>query len=326
MRAETSAEKIWTRRHPVSQENHDKGRGSLRLHITNLYGEKVFKQSRRLCQLREKKELRLCQLTFLQRCRDTNILPKFVHIKCHIRTPAANRILKNSSFAMLRERIKHTRWEISRIEEELYSLHLQLSSKLNKDDWQKLDSISMEHAKHLQHLAKLKQIKKFEHLLSLQQRGHKQDIPQKTVINLSKKHLDEDTHSILEKGLNFSVAPTKIPFEEIITGVEAALHTMNYEEADHIRHKTREILLHAKPPKPNISKGEKQALEKLKKNKDIVALKADKGNATVILDTEDYNKKALEILNNRQYKELPKNPLKSHRNSYYYLRCHKEEA
>ena len=53
--AETSVEKPWMQRHLVNLENYENGRGSPWLPLTNLYEEKVFKQSRRLCQLKEKK-------------------------------------------------------------------------------------------------------------------------------------------------------------------------------------------------------------------------------------------------------------------------------
>ena len=39
-------------------------------------------------------------------------------------------------------------------------------------------------------------------------------------------------------------------------------------------------------------------------------MKADKGNAMVIMETEEYNKKVLDILNDIHYKKLPKNPIK----------------
>ena len=106
------------------------------------------------------------------------------------------------------------------------------------------------------------------------------------------------------------MAPKRIPVEDIITSVEAAIHPLQYEEAEHIRHRTRDILLRAKPPKPNISKGEREALYKLKQDRECVNLKAGKGNATVIVETEEYNRIALDTLNDKHYKELAKNPIK----------------
>ena len=51
----------------------------------------------------------------------------------------------------------------------------------------------------------------------------------------------------------------------------------------------------------NISDDEFKAITSLKKNKDIIICKADKGNCVVILDRTDYIKKATDILNQKQF-------------------------
>ena len=68
----------------------------------------------------------------------------------------------------------------------------------------------------------------------------------------------------------------------------------------------------ARPPKRNIDKAEEQALKELKEDKDIVILKADKGNCTVIMDRPDYDQKINALLNdNYIYSKLvtKRNPL-----------------
>ena len=51
------------------------------------------------------------------------------------------------------------------------------------------------------------------------------------------------------------------------------------------------------------------ALKKLKDRKDVMVLKADKGNATVILKTEDYQRKMIEHIESGFYREISKDPL-----------------
>ena len=53
---------------------------------------------------------------------------------------------------------------------------------------------------------------------------------------------------------------------------------------------------------------EREALGALRKNKDIIVLQADKGNATVVLDTVDYEKKAMAILDHPPFRQLQKDP------------------
>ena len=50
----------------------------------------------------------------------------------------------------------------------------------------------------------------------------------------------------------------------------------------------------------------KRALDELAKNKDIKIMKADKGGAVVVIDTIEYNAKALRLLNDQNtYIQLP---------------------
>ena len=57
------------------------------------------------------------------------------------------------------------------------------------------------------------------------------------------------------------------------------------------RLKVSEILKSAKLPRRNITHEEEKALKELKKDENIVILKADKGNATVVMDATEYNDK-----------------------------------
>ncbi|XP_071442250.1 uncharacterized protein [Hetaerina americana] len=64
------------------------------------------------------------------------------------------------------------------------------------------------------------------------------------------------------------------------------------------------VLKRALPPKPNISKEEREALQALRRNTDIMGLPADKGNATVGMGKEEYHSKIREILADKAYVRL----------------------
>ncbi|XP_015124857.1 uncharacterized protein LOC107046694 [Diachasma alloeum] len=130
-----------------------------------------------------------------------------------------------------------------------------------------------------------------------------------TVKNLSSFPLTEAQVSILAKGHNFAVAPTKIPTQEIISQTETAIFHLPSEIGNEIRRKLSNILHKAKPPKQNITREERSALLSLKKNDNIVILPADKGNATVVMDKEAYSDKIKAMLTNSNiYKKLNKDP------------------
>ena len=69
------------------------------------------------------------------------------------------------------------------------------------------------------------------------------------------------------------------------------------------------IVKNSKPPRSNISKPERSAIESLKKDKSIQILPADKGSATVVIDNSDYESKALTLLQDENvYEKLNKDP------------------
>ena len=68
-----------------------------------------------------------------------------------------------------------------------------------------------------------------------------------------------------------------------------------------------------KPP-PNITSKERQALDNLRKNKDIMILGADKGRATVIMNISDYRHKIDELLKDETtYEALKKDPTSNYK-------------
>ena len=59
----------------------------------------------------------------------------------------------------------------------------------------------------------------------------------------------------------------------------------------------------------NLTNDERQALKRLKTDKDIVILPADKGQVTVVMDRTDYHNKMNELVNDKQtYEELKRDP------------------
>ncbi|XP_047002873.1 uncharacterized protein LOC124620249 [Schistocerca americana] len=128
------------------------------------------------------------------------------------------------------------------------------------------------------------------------------------VVNLSSHTLSEATTAILAKGMNFAVAPKRVPKEDIIESVEASVRHLPQAEAEKIRQETVRVLNKAKPPKQNINAEEYHTIKELRDNHHLVVVQADKGNATEFLDTTDYNKRMEDILAEAIYKKLQGNP------------------
>jgi len=110
-------------------------------------------------------------------------------------------------------------------------------------------------------------------------------------VNISKYKTTKEEATVLSKGLNFAVSAEGIPTDEYIVPTEQACKFLPEEESHQLRAKVAGLLHSAKPPQSNLSKEERQVLGNMAKNKDITILPADKGKATVIMDTEDYESK-----------------------------------
>ena len=61
-------------------------------------------------------------------------------------------------------------------------------------------------------------------------------------------------------------------------------------------------------PKSNVSQEEREALCALRSEQSIVVLPADKGNATVVMDVEEYEKKALDLIEKEPFQRVSRDP------------------
>ncbi|XP_077778802.1 uncharacterized protein LOC144326219 [Podarcis muralis] len=68
------------------------------------------------------------------------------------------------------------------------------------------------------------------------------------------------------------------------------------------------ILCSSKPPRSNLHKEEQKALTNLRKDNNIIILPADKGNATVVMNTSDYQAKLSNLLQDPTYQPIKTDP------------------
>ena len=72
-------------------------------------------------------------------------------------------------------------------------------------------------------------------------------------MNLSQSELTSAKKSVLSLGLNFALAPRKVPYLEIAAVVEDGARKLSEGEASELRGKVCHILKSAKPPKANLT-------------------------------------------------------------------------
>lgn len=98
-----------------------------------------------------------------------------------------------------------------------------------------------------------------------------------------------------------AVAPKKIPFIDIASSIESVARKMDEESASNLTNTVCNVLKKAKPPPPNLDKDERTALKTLRMSDNITILPADKGNATVVMDTDQYKEKLKNLLEDPVY-------------------------
>ena len=85
-------------------------------------------------------------------------------------------------------------------------------------------------------------------------------------------------------------------------------------EAEELRGEVKAILKKAHPPKPNITWEEQKAMEELRKDTTRTVLTVDKGVALVVMNQEDYDKKAEELLSQTTYSKINNDPTTKYKN------------
>ena len=69
----------------------------------------------------------------------------------------------------------------------------------------------------------------------------------------------------------------------------------------------------------NITREEKKAIEELRRDKTRIILTADKGVSMVVMDRDDYNQKAKELLKQPAYRPIPNDPTNKYKTKHISL-------
>ena len=131
---------------------------------------------------------------------------------------------------------------------------------------------------------------------------------------MSSKPLTTAQEQLLAHRPNFAVTTRSPPIGEYIAAIERTCQNMEQGEADEMRAEVKAVVKKSQPHRHNITREEQKALRELKEDNTRVVCTADKGVCMVVLDREEYIKKAEELLNQDSYKIIPADPTTKQKN------------
>jgi len=141
-------------------------RENLKNIIKYLYGESILAKVNTFRELRSSFVKNLSNLAFLKRCRDNNIVSKFLQLKNHVGTRKSKNILHKTGLILTKERINFTKSQINKTSQKSFRLHFLLSSILRRDIWQILDRITYEQFQNIHIQSTGRQIKKYNNRIN----------------------------------------------------------------------------------------------------------------------------------------------------------------
>ena len=120
--------------------------------------------------------------------------------------------------------------------------------------------------------------------------------------------MTEDQIKALARGPNFAIVPRRPPLGEYITAIENICNQLPQGKAEELRGEIKSVMKRIHPTRSNITKGERKAIEELRKDNTKIVVTADKGVAMVVMDRDDYHQKADALLEESTYRPISNDP------------------
>lgn len=285
-------------------------------------------------------EMTRLDIWFNKQCRILNLTPSYINIKTNSNTKAAHSALRIGRIAWLDHEIKQQYGKIQCYTEKLYHLHLEVGrydydSKFNYLFW-KHDEILQTKLKNKRNtlgkkLGKLTQqdswdetSRKTKNNKQQNTKDNKTNIQHKfhdRVVNTTSTQFNNEELDTLAKGHKFNNISSyndSNTIKNVIADCEMIVQRVPYEEREHARHMMTEVIrdiqlnehkqeyIHSKH-----TKKQKHTIRNIKKkvaNDNLIIVKADKGNTTVIMEADIYINKTIDFLTENKAIKLDKDP------------------
>lgn len=255
-------------------------------------------------------------IRFLKKCQQFKVFPNFMNgIRIKLDNSRTKRVVEFAKQKWLKLEIRYLYSKLSRLELELYTLHLKLAKNSDSKEWDEFCRKIYVINGHKKECKISKINKKFEALTKhLNIKETSINVSQPLVRNESSQIFNGDEIDLLSKGLNFSVCNfTNNTIDDLVANIECNITHLKESDKNYVRNackmKIQDNLnvLKSKNIFSNVRKD--WDLIKGLKRKDCYYLKADKGNTVVILDKTEYVNRVNKLLEEGPYEKIRRNPL-----------------
>ena len=231
------------------------------------------------------------QLHFNLRCKRYNVLPQSLLIRPPIRTPSGWATARAMGHRYLSNIIQDNHYRIHKYNRKIYQLVSELSSSI-PDLLDELKIIVNRNFVKKTSETKVGLKTKFDRLMNKQYQNRSY-FNEKSVKNISSRTLTSTEQVVLGKGLKFNTQHSKKDLISFVANIDEGLNKIqnisDIERAE-LQAKVASSVASVKN-RNNLTHAEKQALQSLKNDASIKVVPADKGNCTVVIDTDEYYNK-----------------------------------
>lgn len=272
--------------------------------IEKTYGKAAVRSYRKFGKLDFKRRKTELDISFLETCKENDIIPKFCVFKTANRNLQNSETYKQCQQKLLLEEIKIKMKRKKSLDAEYTQKEKELAGILRYLDYVHITNLSSKG-----NIASINKIEVIQNKKLLELISHKKGHdPDQVIYNYSSHILTEHEKTLLAKGLNFALPPKKLKFDQHLLPFELLYRDIRNLDLPNdklmfLKSKIQDIglssfrMYNKKEHKfDNISQNEYVAFLNLIENKEIIIQKADKGNNTVILNKQDYIEKINEIL------------------------------
>ena len=235
-----------------------------------------------------------------------------MRLKSHIKTPKninTSRIIRRAERALLNERVRIINNSINMLSTQKDTCKIQLKEKIGEEIMEESEMFikTRKETRHFKTMSSQK--RKFQTLCqkNSSQKGDRSNTIQSS--NTVKLVPGRGGHS--NQNINIRSDHSDVQCRagiQYVAAVEQACTKLEEGKTDEFRVQVKVTNQKIQKPKPNITKEEKIALTKLKKDPSRMVLTADKGMALVIMNTEDYKKKAEDLSEQHTYRPMASDP------------------